>query len=359
MKAPLISVLIDTHNHEKYIAQAVASAAEQNFPAEDYEIVVVDDGSTDRTPDIVRKLAARPARGVNVRLLRKANGGQASAFNAALPELRGKIVSFLDGDDWWEQGKLTATTVAFLQNPGAAAVGHAFYEFREDTGEKKLCALEAPESSDLSSVEAAARAARGWDFLRTSAFSVKRSVLEAILPVPEALVFCADAYIVPACMAVGVHVTDQPLMYYRIHDDNLCTFDGAANDARLRRRCEMHELLFEMLEPMLVANGVRRDAARALVCPFFTDAMRFKLNTFGGSRMNALRTEMRAFSFAHPRPSVRDRLAKSVVAAGTMLLPPRTFYRARNWYARQRALRFPEALRRDGQPQAGKRTALQ
>jgi glycosyltransferase involved in cell wall biosynthesis len=91
---PILSVLIDTYNHERYIEQAVVSAIEQDFAASEYEIIVVDDGSTDRTPEIVRKFAPR------VRLLRKRNGGQASAFNAAFPELRGDVIAFLDGDDW-------------------------------------------------------------------------------------------------------------------------------------------------------------------------------------------------------------------------------------------------------------------
>ncbi len=59
------------------------------------KILVVDDHSTDRTPEIVRKFVP------NVRLIQKTNGGQASAFNAAIPEARGEIVAFLDGDDWW------------------------------------------------------------------------------------------------------------------------------------------------------------------------------------------------------------------------------------------------------------------
>src|ERR1700691_950785 len=97
-----LSVLIDTYNHERYIEQAVVSAIEQDFPASEYEIVVVDDGSTDRTPAIVRKFEPR------VRLLRKKNGGQASAFNVALPDLCGEVIAFLDGDDWFAPGKLTA-----------------------------------------------------------------------------------------------------------------------------------------------------------------------------------------------------------------------------------------------------------
>src|ERR1700739_271726 len=101
MAEPLISVLIDTYNHERYIEQAIVSVLEQDFPAGEMEIVVVDDGSTDGTPSILQKYLP------SVRYIRLPNGGQASAYNACLPELRGRIVSFLDGDDWWVPGKLT------------------------------------------------------------------------------------------------------------------------------------------------------------------------------------------------------------------------------------------------------------
>src|SRR6266478_140362 len=107
MAKPFATALIDTYNHERFIEQAIVSVLEQDFPASETEILVVDDGSTDKTPELVRKFAPR------VRLLRKINGGQASAFNAGISEARGEIVAFLDGDDWWAPGKLTAVTKAF------------------------------------------------------------------------------------------------------------------------------------------------------------------------------------------------------------------------------------------------------
>src|SRR5271155_2020143 len=95
-----VSALIDTYNHESFIEQAVVSVLEQDFPAAEREIIVVDDGSSDRTVEIVRKFEP------HLRLLRKANGGQASAFSGGIPECKGELVAFLDGDDWWAPGKL-------------------------------------------------------------------------------------------------------------------------------------------------------------------------------------------------------------------------------------------------------------
>src|SRR6266704_4725109 len=107
MPKPFVSVLIDTYNHEKFIEQAIVSVLEQDFPAAGREIIGVDAGSTDRTPEIVAKFAPQ------VRLLRKANGGQASAFNAGIPECRGEIIAFLDGDDWWAPDKLCRVVELF------------------------------------------------------------------------------------------------------------------------------------------------------------------------------------------------------------------------------------------------------
>src|ERR1700740_3253440 len=114
---PLITALVDTYNHERYIEQALVSVLEQGLSPSELEIVVVDDGSTDRTPEIIQKFLPR------VKYLRKRNGGQASALNAGFAAANGEIVAILDGDDWWAEKKLTTVIDALEKNPEAAAIG--------------------------------------------------------------------------------------------------------------------------------------------------------------------------------------------------------------------------------------------
>jgi len=116
--AKFCSVLIDTYNHERFIEQAIVSVLEQDFPSSEREIIVVDDGSTDRTPEIVKKFEPR------VRLLRKENGGQASAFNAGIPECRGEIIASWTATTGGRRGKLQAVVGALASDVSVGLVGH-------------------------------------------------------------------------------------------------------------------------------------------------------------------------------------------------------------------------------------------
>jgi glycosyltransferase involved in cell wall biosynthesis len=120
------SVLIDTYNHERCIEKATTSALEQDFPASDREIIVVDDGSTDGTSEIVKRFVP------HVRYIRKVDGGQGSAFNAGIPECKGELVALLDGDDWRDPSKLRRVVPVFARSPEVIMVGHGIVTVTPD-----------------------------------------------------------------------------------------------------------------------------------------------------------------------------------------------------------------------------------
>ena len=333
---PAVSVLIDTYNHERYIEQAVVSAVEQGFPATECEIIVVDDGSTDRTAEVVRKFAPR------VRLLSKANGGQASAFNAGFAETRGRLIAFLDGDDWWAKGKLAAVLDAFARDPQCASVSHAYYEVREDGGEKILHGPHEEEVLNLSTPEAASMASDHWHFLLPCALTVRKEVLEKVIPIPEILVFSADGPIATAAMAMGVRVLSEPLAYYRVHSANLNAIDER-DLAKTRRKYEIGAAMFEIVEKMLIKQGVPSECISALLDRRKVYASRIMLSAFGGSRLKAFETEMRAFHCEHKNPTLGYRLFKyTVVGGASLLLPPRKFHKMRAWYTQHNLRRVRE-----------------
>lgn len=337
---PLITALVDTYNHEKYIEQALASVLGQGLPPEELEIVVVDDGSTDGTASIVEKFAPR------VKLVRKKNGGQASAFNAGFAQARGEIVAILDGDDWWVPGKLAAVAEALEKHPEATAVGHGYYHYDEDTKETKVRAATARQFLSLATPETTRAAIPAWGFLLMGALTVRRKVLERIMPLPEEMVFMADTPIQTAAMAMGTLVLPEPLFYYRCHAQNLHAI-YAQDVARLRRKYAMTELVHDRVYGMLIEMGVSPESAFALLRGTRLEATRWRLHKFGGRRQEAFATEMQAFRESAKNPSAAYRAFKyAVVGAATLLLPPQRFYEMRNWYAKRELGRYRERIAR-------------
>ncbi|HEY4950913.1 MAG TPA: glycosyltransferase [Candidatus Acidoferrales bacterium] len=340
MAKPLISVLIDTYNHERYIEQAIVSVLEQDFPADEVEIVMVDDGSTDSTPSIVEKFLPR------IRYIRKENGGQASAFNVGIPELHGPIVAFLDGDDWWAKQKLSVVAETFEANPEIAAVGHGFYEVRDTEPPHdmfipaKTCRL------DVSSADAARLANAGLTMLGTSRLSIRREILNRLMPLPEELVFCADAPIFTLALALGgAIVIDRPLCYYRQHSESRFAHN-AGDVANSHRRIELLGRLLNYVPPRLLEFGVDPELVDALVEAPRIEFERAKLQFGEGGRWQVFRTELRRFRTDYKRPSIGYMLFECAVGACALLLPPRRFYQLLAWYGRNDLKRFRNILGR-------------
>lgn len=339
---PLVTALVDTFNHEGYIEQALVSVLEQELSKAELEVVVVDDGSTDGTASIVQKFVPR------VKYLRKRNGGQASAFNAAFKEANGELVAILDGDDWWAKGKLRTVADHFEQDPQIPALSHAYYRYYEATKELKVCGPSETTLLNLATPEAARATFLKWDYLAPCALTVRRKVLEQIIPIPEVLVFSADSPIAVASMAMGVRVLPQPLSYYRIHSNNLYALNSP-DPEKLRRKYEMDDVMYSVLWPMLLRMGVPSECVSAFIDPAWTWINRQSLSTFGGSRLKTFRTEMRDFRSAYKNPSFGYRLFKYLVMGpATLVLSPRRFYKLRDWYKQRNLVRLRDWLGKTG-----------
>lgn len=120
--APLVSVVVPAFNAAATIARTLASARAQSWQS--LEIIVVDDGSSDATPEILREIARKDPR---VRFIQQENAGVAAARNTGLAASEGTFVAYLDADDLWTPGKLQAQIAALESNPEA---GLAYAWFR-------------------------------------------------------------------------------------------------------------------------------------------------------------------------------------------------------------------------------------
>jgi glycosyltransferase involved in cell wall biosynthesis len=133
---PAVSVIVTAYNEEQHIAEALESVLEQTF--RDFEIVVIDDGSTDRTSEIVREYAQQER--VPIRYLYQSNSGQPAARNRGIRNAQGSYVAFLDADDMWLPSKLKRQMQYLRSSPGLAWVYCDAYRFDSVTGRTRQLA---------------------------------------------------------------------------------------------------------------------------------------------------------------------------------------------------------------------------
>ena len=247
MSPPFVTVLLDSYNYGHYVEEAVESVLAQDFPPEQREILVVDDGSTDDTAERLKKY------GDSIRYLQKPNGGQASAFNFGFAAARGEIVALLDADDLWLPGKLRRVCETFEKNPEAGMVYHRTHLWR---GGEQL-------EADNYFVEVSGCIPENrvsllnYPMVGTSCLALRRSALEYLMPMPEALRSQADAYLTALVIFVAP-VVALPEFHakYRLHGTNLFQTHGeTAGRELIERRMAMRAALLVEVRDWLARHG--------------------------------------------------------------------------------------------------------
>lgn len=127
----MVSVIIPTYNYGHLIADTIAAIQRQTY--NNWEIIIVDDGSADQTETLVKQLAEKEKR---IRYFRQANAGPSAARNLALQEAKGDYIQYLDADDLIQPDKFSRQLNFLNENPAIDVVYGPVRYFTEDPGDE-------------------------------------------------------------------------------------------------------------------------------------------------------------------------------------------------------------------------------
>lgn len=215
---PLVSVLLTSYNYARYVRDAIRSVFEQTYPA--IECIIVDDGSTDGSPGVIRDaIASAPAR---TELILQQNRGQAAALNAAFARARGDLVALLDSDDSWRPEKIARMAAFIREHPDGGVFQH---QLDDGCGAYKQEALLNADIYEewraLGRVNTAARRDIVSVFLPSSGLMFRKEALDRVFPIPESLISCPDAYLTrTACVYGPLYSCPDVLGTWRRHGGN-------------------------------------------------------------------------------------------------------------------------------------------
>lgn len=246
---PLASIIIDNYNYGRFLAASIDSALHQDYPRT--EIIVVDDGSTDHSREVMASYGNR------IVTVFQENRGQAAAFNAGFRRSQGEVVVFLDADDSLFATAMNRAVEAVRGGPIVKA--HWLLEVVDEQGKRtgKTCPRELVDG-DLRDkilkdgpwcVPAPPTTCNAWT----------RRMLDGIMPIPEEdFRICADAYLVTLGWACGpTRRVGEPQGFYRLHRGS--NYRGLPPLQKLRRDMEVYDRLCGALGEYFSRQGLTLD----------------------------------------------------------------------------------------------------
>ncbi|WP_019507443.1 glycosyltransferase [Pleurocapsa sp. PCC 7319] len=211
---PLVSIVINNYNYGSFIAKAIDSAINQSYSP--IEIIVVDDGSTDNSREIIASY------GDKIISLLKENGGQASAYNAGIAKTTGEIICFLDSDDFFHPEKVALVVQEFQADP---EIGWCFNTVKlVDDQTNNQIGLTRQSGVGKCDFRDVVKQGTSLYIPPSSGLCFRRSLLNQILPIPEVFVNGADGYPMIAAPVLSPGFMLEPaLTTMRVHRDNNST----------------------------------------------------------------------------------------------------------------------------------------
>lgn len=215
---PLVSVIVTAYNRENFLAEAIKSVLDQDY--ENTEIIVIDDGSTDKTAEIAKSF------GSSIVYAFQQNEGVASAVNHGLRLARGELLAFLDSDDLWQEKTLAKRINPFVLDPEIEIVAGYVKNFIDgdisnEDEEKVIHFMHIGE--ELPGYTAPCLVIRKEVFDRVGLLDIRLKVGSFM-----------DWYLRAQEASIRVHLLPDVVLLRRIHRNNLGRLAGSDQSTRLR-----------------------------------------------------------------------------------------------------------------------------
>lgn len=222
--APLISVVIPVYNGQRYLSEAIDSVLAQTHPVS--EIIVIDDGSTDRSPEIAFQYKEK------IRYIYQRNQGISAARNRGIEIARGKYLAFLDADDRWVPNKIHVQLQRFEALPHLDfSYGNMIHFYSSDLSEDARMRFQAPPGAAPAYVAGTLLAKRD-SFDRVGLFNPVYTVGEFI-----------DWFMRGKKLQLHIDLLDIPLLERRVHGEN----------TTLKKRSHQHHYL------QIIRNSLQKE----------------------------------------------------------------------------------------------------
>lgn len=334
---PIVSVIIDTYNYSNYIEQCIESVLNQSFSRSKFEIIVVDDGSTDNTKSRIEKY------GEQIKYIYKDNGGQSSAFNVGFNCAKGEYLILLDSDDYFHPTKIERIVEEFEQYPDLAVILNSRTIIRDQESYKE----EFPNFSNLKLNEQNIEIIKSSSF-GTSRTSLRKSYLDKILPLPgDDLTIGADLFINLSILWFGnISCINEHLTYYRVHGNNLYSVSDI--DRLPLQISFMQKTLLDVKEAAMKSQCFDEDLFQNLIEPYKIE-IRDRKHTYGiyegsASRKESVLIELQKIKIGWRRWSYMYKFYKSITLPLFYILSPKTVRKIKTYYFRNNMFRFRKFL---------------